>query len=315
MRRAATAWSSGTERAMMQGLNSADRILLRRCTQRAEADLYALVLIARGIGSTIVTDGRSYNVLVETKDAVQASYELTAYEAENRRRPARNPMAKLAPPNLGLLLAYWLAMVFFFGASERGTFSISWLDIGAAQTGLIHAGEVWRAVTALFLHANGMHILSNLAFGALFLLLLSQVLGPGMTALSVLASGIIGNLLNALVRMPDHTSVGASTAIFGAVGLLAALRQDWRSGRAFRYLRDWAPLAAGIMLLAFLGFSEEQTDILAHVFGFASGIAIGALLVWLNRPWLANKALQLKAAGAACIIIATAWTSAIITAL
>ncbi|MBL8894019.1 MAG: rhomboid family intramembrane serine protease [Rhizobiales bacterium] len=299
---------------MMQGLNSADRILLRRCKEREQADLFALVLIARGIGSTIVTDGRTYNVLVETKDAVQASYELTAYEAENRRRSSRKPAVKLAPPNFGLLLAYWVAMVFFFGATERSTFSVHWLDIGAAQTGLIHAGEVWRVVTALFLHANGLHLLSNLAFGALFLLLISQVLGPGMTALSVLASGIIGNMINALVRMPDHTSVGASTAIFGAVGLLAALRQDWRSGRAFRSLRDWAPLAAGVMLLAFLGFSEEQTDILAHVFGFAAGVGIGAILVWLNRPWLADKPLQLKAAGAACIIIATAWTSAIIAA-
>ena len=106
---------------MMQGLNSADRILLRRCKEREQADLFALVLVARGIGSTIVTDGRSYNVLVETKDAVQASYELTAYEAENRRRSSRKSAMKLAPPNFGLLLAYWVAMVFFFGASERGS--------------------------------------------------------------------------------------------------------------------------------------------------------------------------------------------------
>jgi len=292
-------------------LNTSDYIMLRRCTKREEADLYALVLIAKGIGSTITADAGGYNVLVEPKDAIQASYEITAYEAENQRRPVRRLTEKLAPPHLGLLLAYWVTLVFFFGASGRKTFSIDWLEIGAAQTGLIRAGEGWRVVTALFLHGDGAHLFNNLAFGAVFLLLLSQVLGPGMTALSVLLAGVLGNVLNALVRMPEHTSIGASTAVFGAVGLLAALKQDWRSGRAFRTLRDWAPLAGGIMLLAFLGFSEGQTDILAHVFGFLAGVGLGAILVWKERPWLADRVLQLRAAIATFAIISLAWAMAI----
>lgn len=292
-------------------LNISDYIILRRCTKREEADLYALVLIAKGISSTITADARGYNVLVEPKDAIQASYEITAYEAENQRRPARRLAQKLAPPHLGLVLAYGVVLVFFFGAVGRKAFSTNWLDIGAAQTGLIRAGEWWRVVTALFLHGDGGHLLNNLAFGAVFLLLLSQVLGPGMTALSVLLAGIFGNVLNAMVRMPDHTSIGASTAVFGAVGLLAALKQDWRSGHAFSTLRDWAPLAGGVMLLAFLGFSEGQTDILAHVFGFLAGICLGAILVWKERPWLADKALQLQSGIAAIAIIAVAWGTAI----
>jgi hypothetical protein len=35
--------------------------------------------------------------------------------------------------------------------------------------GLIHSGEWWRTITALFLHANGAHLLNNLVFGTLFL--------------------------------------------------------------------------------------------------------------------------------------------------
>jgi len=292
--------------------NISDYIVLRRCPRREDADLYALVLVAKGIGSTISSDARGYNVLVEPKDAIQASYEITAYEAENQRRPVRRLTEKLAPPNLGLLLAYGMTLVFFFGASGRKTFGVNWLEIGAAQTGLIRAGEVWRLVTALFLHVDGAHLLNNLAFGAIFLLLLSQVLGAGMTALAVLLSGILGNALNAMVRMPDHTSIGASTAVFGAVGLLAAIRQDWRSGRAFRNLRDWAPLAGGVMLLAFLGFSQGQTDVLAHVFGFAAGVGLGAILVWKERPWLADQALQMRAATATVAIIVFAWALAMI---
>src|SRR5206468_8994785 len=44
-------------------------------------------------------------------------------------------------------------------------------------------------------------------------------------------------------------------------------RLNRRGGRMFSTLRDWAPIAGGIMLLAFLGFGDRQTDILAHVFG------------------------------------------------
>jgi rhomboid protease GluP len=293
-------------------LNISDYIVLRRCTQRQEADLYALVLIAKGIGSTITEDARGFNVLVEPKDAIQASYELTAYDTENQRRPVRRLAQKLAPPNIDLLLAYWITLVLFFGASGRKALSIDWLAAGAAQTGLIRAGEVWRVVTALFLHGDGAHLLNNLAFGTIFILLLSQVLGPGMTALSVLLAGALGNAINAMVRVPEHTSIGASTAVFAAVGLLAALRQDWRSGRAFRNLRDWAPLGGGVMLLAFLGFSEGQTDILAHVFGFASGVCLGAVLVWRERPWISEKILQWKAAIAAAGIFAMSWVFAVL---
>ena len=246
------------------------------------------------------------------KISIQASYELTAYDAENRKRPSKRLAQKLAPPHLGLVLAYWVTLVFFFGAAGRKTLSTDWLEIGAAQTGLIRAGEAWRVATALFLHGDGAHLLNNLAFGAIFLLLLSQVLGSGMTALSVLLAGILGNTLNAAVRMPDHTSIGASTAVFGAIGLLAALKYDWRSGRPFRTLRDVAPLAGGVMLLAFLGFSGAQTDILAHVFGFASGVGLGAVLVWKERPWLADDALQVKAGIATLAIIAIAWALALV---
>ena len=151
---------------------------------------------------------------------------------------------------------------------------------------------MWRTVTALFLHGSGTHLLSNLVFGTVFLLLLSRILGPGMTALAVVAAGAAGNALNALVRPAIHTSIGASTAMFAAVGLLAALRQNWRAGRMSAGLRDWVPLAGGVMLLALLGFSEGQTDILAHVFGFASGVCAGSLLAWLDRPWPEDRPAQ-----------------------
>jgi rhomboid protease GluP len=287
-------------------------VVVRQCAERSQAELYAPVLSAKGIESVIVQDAGASSLLVAPEDADRADEELTAHDSENQVQLTERKRASLAPPNIELLLVYWAILLFFFAAARRDALSVQWLEIGSAQTGLIRAGEWWRTVTALFLHVSGTHLLSNLVFGTAFLLLLSQVLGPGMTTLAVVAAGAAGNALNALVRPAFHTSIGASTAIFAAVGLLAALRQSWRPRRTFSGLRDWVPLAGGVMLLAFLGFSEEQTDILAHVFGFASGVCVGSLLAWWDRRWPEDRPAQSKSAWAAGVIVALAWLFAIL---
>jgi membrane associated rhomboid family serine protease len=286
-------------------------MVVRRCAERGQAEVYALVLSAKGIEVVIVPDANGFSLLVAPEDADQAEEELTAYDSENRGQPTGKRVS-LAPPNIDILLGYWAVLLFFFAAARHDALSVQWVEIGSAQTGLIRAGEWWRTVTALFLHVSGTHLLSNLAFGTVFLLLLSQVLGPGMTALGVVTAGAAGNALNALVRPAFDTSIGASTAIFAAVGLLAALRQNWRPARRSLSPRNWIPLAGGMMLLALLGFSEGQTDILAHVFGFLSGVCVGSLFAWLDRPWPEDRPAQAKAAWAAGGIVAFAWLFAVL---
>jgi rhomboid protease GluP len=287
-------------------------MVVRRCTERSQAELYALVLNARAIDSRIVHDSNAFSLVVSLEDANQALAELTAYELENRGSGTERKKITLVPPNIEIVLIYWAVLLFFFAAIRRDALSIPWLEIGSAEAGAIQAGEWWRTVTALFLHVSGVHLLSNLAFGTVFLLLLSQVLGPGITSLAVVAAGAGGNLLTALVRPPFYTSIGASTAIFAAIGLLAALRQNWNRHRIPSSLRDWAPLAGGVMLLALLGFSGEQTDILAHVFGFLAGACAGALLGWLERPWSQGWMAQLNSALGAGAIVVLAWVWAIL---
>jgi membrane associated rhomboid family serine protease len=80
-------------------------------------------------------------------------------------------------------------------------------------------------------------------------------------------------------------SVGASTAIFGAVGVLAALGvgRHRRLGLAGR--RALTPIAAGLALLAMLGTSE-RADLSGHIFGLLAGILLGipCAQVPLARP-------------------------------
>ncbi len=140
-------------------------------------------------------------------------------------------------------------------------------------------GEWWRPFTALFLHADMGHLLGNALFGAAFFSWVTSHLGPRTGWLLIFASGTIGNSLSAWMRYPeDYLSLGASTATFGALGILAGIstRSAWHS-RAWRQpMQVLGPAIAGIILLAWLGSGESPTDVLAHALGFAAGGILAA---------------------------------------
>ena len=125
----------------------------------------------------------------------------------------------------------------------------------------------------------------------------------------MITAGAVGNVLSAIVQTPDHTSIGASTAIFASLGIVAALQQSNRQGRVSK-LRRWTPLGAGLVLLGFLGFSGENTDILAHVMGFGSGLVAGFVLSRLGRDWVSDSRVQWICGGAAGLIVVAAWLAA-----
>ena len=286
-------------------------VAVRRCAKRRQAEQYALVLTAMGVWSLIAPEGKFMTLCVAHEDAVRANNELTAYDSENREHPPESERLRPALPRLEVAMVYWAVLLFFFAAARHELFSLNWVGEGAAQARLMLNGEWWRAVTALCLHVSAAHLLGNLVFGTVILLLLAQVTGAGVAGLSLVAAGAAGNVLNALVQSPTHTSIGASTAIFAGLGLLAALRQVRRRDRVISALRRWAPLAGGLALLVFLGLSGENTDILAHVLGFGSGIAAGWVLARWNRDWSTDRHLQWKCAGTAGAIVATAWVAAV----
>ncbi len=272
---------------------------VRRCARRGQAEQYALVLTAMGIQSLIAPDGKFTVLYVAPEDAARANEQLAAYDSENRRRPPGRVWLRPPLPRIEVAMVYWTVLLFFFAA--------------ARHAGLMLKGEWWRAVTALCLHQSGAHLLGNLVFGTVFLMLLSQVTGAGVAALAMITPGAAGNVLSALVRSPEHSSIGASTAIFAGIGLLAALRQARRQDHAdlaFSTLRNWVPVAGGLALLAFLGFSGENTDILAHVLGFGSGIAAGWMLARWDRDWTIDRGLQWRCAGIAAAVVISAWFAA-----
>jgi membrane associated rhomboid family serine protease len=207
------------------------------------------------------------------------------------------------------------ALVLVAGAVLQAELGPSWRAAGVLSAERVVArGEWWRVVTALTLHGDVPHVLANLWVGLLFGGLLVPAFGQGVTWLSVLAAGAAGNALNALVYWPaDHQSLGASTAVFGALGLLVGdalwflLRR--RTGRS--WWRWVLPLGAGLSLLAYLGAGEGKSsvDVMAHLWGFAAGLPLG-FAVSIARPAQAPARVQVVCGCGAALVLAGAWLRA-----
>lgn len=247
---------------------------VRRSNGWADAEQQALVLTAVGIGCRLVAQDDAVLISVASAQAARARHELASYASENRPRPRYLPARPLID-GLDGSLAYSVILLFLHGASRRRTFGLDWWSAGAGQAGLFVDGEWWRAVTALGLHADLGHLAGNLAFGGLLGLLLAQPLGVGLAWLAILLAGAAGNTVNAVLHPAAHTGVGASTAVFAALGLLAALNLRRQASVWGRGLRRWLPLGASAMLLAYMGIGGERTDVGAHVAGLAAGALFG----------------------------------------
>lgn len=245
---------------------------------RKQAQSLALVLDSRSITCCIELDGGGCLLLVPEHQLESAHRELGLYEDANKNWPPKLPAAReLAGNTLSTISVLLLLATFhnltLVGVSLQGHGVLDLYELGNAHAESIKNGHIWLAVTALTLHAGPVHLLGNLAIGGAFIILLCRELGSGLAWSLLLASGTLGNLINAWVQSPDHRSVGASTAVFGAVGILAAISMVRYRHHLQR--RWFVPVAAGLALLAMLGTEGKQTDLGAHLFGFCCGVFFG----------------------------------------
>ncbi len=241
--------------------------------------VWPVVLAAKKIRYKIVKESGKKQILVHKADFARACEELNHYECENLNWPPPPPEDQRFFENIPTTIWALIVLAIFHNITT-GKFNsylpnLDWVEIGNAAAGKILHGEWWRLFTALTLHSGPLHLVSNLLIGGIFMIRLCRQLGAGPAWLLVLLSGAGGNLLNALIQSAQHRSIGASTAVFGAVGLLAVLNM-------FHYRHSlwkrWPlPVAAALALLGLLGTAGENTDVMAHLFGFVCGVALGLL--------------------------------------
>lgn len=260
--------------------------VLRGRSKKAVRD-GALVLQAAGIQHAIQTSGAGARIIVGLLDAERARLELGDYLEENRAWPPH----KERPPSFGtnglpsaLLFAAVIAVMHWM--QYRGGYGVDWTSAGRMEGGAVASGEGWRAITALTLHVDLDHLVSNLVFGGLFGILAAQALGPGVAWLGTVLAGILGNALESFLVDPTHRAIGASTAIFGTLGLMTAAEWARRGRGDAPWVRRVAPLFGGAVLFGWLGVGDGtgRVDVLAHATGFLSGALIGWTVARTRLP-------------------------------
>jgi len=270
----------------------------------------ALVLAASAIPHQLIDDGHAAILVVPAEYSPRAIEELQLYDDENppvRPKKQKRVVYQDALPGVA---GYFLVICAVAWLAGYSIFGHDWFEAGRVDGELIRHGEWWRTITALTLHADARHLVGNLVFGVFFGMFAGRLLGSGVAWLAIVVAAAMGNSANTLLLESAHKSIGASTAVFAALGLVAGFVWRGQLMAQDRWSYRYGPIVGGLALLMFTGTGGENTDIGAHLLGFVCGFATGMLLIALG-PVPTDRRAQTVAGGIAMALVVTAWTVAL----
>ena len=293
-----------------------DSHIIRPPTEQKTLEWVA-ALSASGIPHQLHHDSEGWVLKLAEQHLEAAQLEIAEFEQVNQNWP---PSVRPKSLPVGVNDKSWsgltgsviiLAFFVLLGAfdSERAIH----LAAASHSVALVN-GEWWRPITALCMHSGFSHVAGNAAFLALFALSICRLIGSGVGWFLILASGIIGNVIVAKLSTHLHVSVGASTSVFGALGILSMMQAvlayqselQWHS----IFSRLWLPLMAGAGFLGLMGVSENA-DLAAHFYGFVIGLLLGLSatpLIQHPLPFWPQRLLQIT-----CLAtLLWAWRAALI---
>jgi len=282
------------------------RIMPTRISARSrrQAMEWSLVLISQGMESTIdSTEELGWGLIVPEQDYERAVDILRQYHAENRHWPWRQ---RISPK--GVLFDWgslgWVLLIGLFFWIETHA-SPDFRSAGLMDAVAVSRGEWWRLFTAVFLHADLGHFAMNASIGFFLLGLTMGNFGTGVGLLAAYLAGAGGNVATWLIYSEGHRSLGASGMVMGCVGLLASQSIFSRPGTPNRLKFALVSLAGGVMLFALLGLSPGS-DVLAHLGGFVSGLALGCVLV-IASGLTRNAAANIFGSVIFCALVILPW--------
>jgi len=269
---------------------------------------WGLVLASQGIEAIINRSATGWELIVEARDFERAEAVLRQYRLENRGWNWKYPLAGSEVVfhwgSLGWVAAiaavYYWSTVVWPGARNAGI-----LDSRRAG-----AGDWWRLFTAVSLHENLPHLMSNATSGFVLLGLAMARYGAGVALLAAFLAGAAGNAADLLIYSEPHQSLGASGMVTGALGLITsqsfAFWRRYRTGP--RFLMQG--VAGGVLILVLIGF-DPDADIVAHVGGFIVGAIFGFGLGHARPAALQHGAVNTASMAALAALFLTTWLLAL----
>ncbi len=195
---------------------------------------------------------------------------------------------KLNTDFVRILKRSWLQAYFILGIINVLIFVIPALFLPENIQGLItFLGSVkgfrlgflpYQLLTAPFLHAGWFHLISNML--ALFYSIgpdTNKIFGNKRFLGIYFFSAICGGLLSAAFLNNPFGSVGASGALMGLVGALAAFAYYTKSQRVLN------SIIVVVILNFYLGFSIPGIDNFGHLGGLIGGFIAGYFFIWQSR--------------------------------
>jgi len=257
-------------------IESCDSQFLIKVLNKRLAEEYALLMDSLSIPVSVLYSDNGWNICVSIDDRKRALDEIARFEKDGRIDRKKSRFDHIRFQNINKIEFFGALIVLAVFHLIRVQYpELNLLRLGRSSASAINEGEWFRAVTALTLHSGIKHLASNIFFGGIVLFSLSTLVGTGKALFFALISGFLGNMMNAWYYGSAHNSIGASTAVFGVVGILGGLQffSRFREGKMYA----WIPFASALAMLAFLG-SSLKTDVLAHLFGFIAGTPIGLII-------------------------------------
>lgn len=186
---------------------------------------------------------------------------------------------KKKPSPVSVTLVIVNSLIFFtslaIGLAAKGT--NPFIASGCMDFEAVSNGEVYRLVSAMFLHGGAEHLISNMVLLYFMGEMVEHNTGSVRFAIIYMFSGILGNVISyvyELISGARYTSIGASGAVYGIMGALLFLV-------IVRTKNLNIPMRRMILLLAYCIYSSFATayiDFAAHIGGLLSGFVITALL-------------------------------------
>lgn len=152
-------------------------------------------------------------------------------------------------------------------------------------TGDVYSGQVWRYVTAVFLHGDIVHLLYNLFALLFFGIICEKLIGSRRFLILFLVSGIVANVIAVNFY---NSSLGASGAIYGILGILVVIRpmmMIWAFGLLLPMFIAGIIWVVADLLRVMSLIDPGNTGSIAHL----SGIVVGLLLGVVWRKGLVDK--------------------------
>jgi rhomboid protease GluP len=172
------------------------------------------------------------------------------------------------------LLAIIFAMfgVEWFAGALRS--DVMLFRLGAIAPEMITQHQYWRAVSAMFLHANLLHLAANTwtlyQLGTLY----ETMFGSARFVAIYFATGIIASFASAFLT--NGLAVGASGAILGILGaFIFSIKRSpqWKHEPWTKSLLSQLMFWAAVNLA--LGYKIQNIDNAAHIAGLVSGLILG----------------------------------------